>query len=134
MNEPVYVDDYCCSVDILPTLLNLFGFEYDSRLMVGTDVLSDSNHTAILSNQSFINDKVMFDSESNKTTYLVDKSTLPDNYVESMIKTIKNRISVSSLILNTDYYRFVWENSFPDALKTSGDNAQSSMVPATADQ
>lgn len=46
--DPVQVDAYCCNMDILPTLMNLFGFEYDSRLVMGTDVLSDSMHIAVL--------------------------------------------------------------------------------------
>ena len=30
--EPVQVEKYCSSLDIMPTLANLFGLEYDSRL------------------------------------------------------------------------------------------------------
>ena len=33
--QPVDVDTYCCDIDILPTLLNLFGVSYDSRLLAG---------------------------------------------------------------------------------------------------
>lgn len=40
--EPVIVDTPTSSVDILPTLCNLFGVEWDSRLYVGRDVLSDA--------------------------------------------------------------------------------------------
>lgn len=35
MEEPVVVDKPCYSVDIIPTLSNLFGLEYDSRLLAG---------------------------------------------------------------------------------------------------
>ena len=38
MEEPVIVDKACCSVDVLPTLLNLFGFDYDSRMYAGRDI------------------------------------------------------------------------------------------------
>lgn len=38
--EPVKIDDPCTAVDIVPTLLNLFGFDYDSRLLSGRDVLA----------------------------------------------------------------------------------------------
>ena len=38
--EPIEVDTYCSTVDILPTLLNLFGLNYDSRLLAGRDILS----------------------------------------------------------------------------------------------
>ena len=42
MEEPVQVDKICCQVDILPTVSNLLGLEYDSRMLSGTDILSDS--------------------------------------------------------------------------------------------
>lgn len=49
------VDTYCSTADILPTLLNLFGLPYDSRLLAGKDVLSpEANDYAVLSDQSFV--------------------------------------------------------------------------------
>ena len=45
MEEPVKVDKVCSQVDILPTLLNLLGAEYDSRMLAGTDALSDREGT-----------------------------------------------------------------------------------------
>ena len=35
MEEPVRVEKLCSSLDVMPTLANLFGLEYDSRLMAG---------------------------------------------------------------------------------------------------
>ena len=40
LSENIVVDEYCSTADILPTLLNLFGVDYDSRLLVGRDVFS----------------------------------------------------------------------------------------------
>ena len=40
MTEPVVIEKPCESLDILPTLLNLFGLEYDSRLLAGRDILA----------------------------------------------------------------------------------------------
>ena len=37
LSENIVVDEYCSTADILPTLLNLFGVDYDSRLLAGTD-------------------------------------------------------------------------------------------------
>ena len=54
LSENIVVDEYCSTADILPTLLNLFGVEYDSRLLAGTDVLSSGVHIAMLSNRSFL--------------------------------------------------------------------------------
>jgi phosphoglycerol transferase MdoB-like AlkP superfamily enzyme len=35
------------SLDIMPTLANLFGLDYDSRLVMGRDILSDSDALVI---------------------------------------------------------------------------------------
>ena len=108
METPIEVDTPCCTVDILPTLLNLFGFHYDSRLLVGQDVLDSSiEHIAILHNGSFITDKVRFNSTNGKVQYLVDEASVPAGYVDAVIQIVQNRFTVSTAILNNDYYRIV---------------------------
>ncbi len=57
MTEPVKVDKISSSLDLLPTMLNLFGVEFDSRLLMGRDLLSDSSPLVIYSNRSFITEK-----------------------------------------------------------------------------
>ena len=109
MEDPIVVDTPCCTVDILPTLLNLFGFEYDSRLLIGKDVLDPTSlHMAILYNGSFITDKVKFDSASGKVTYLVDKSEVPEGYVDILNQIVQNKFTISKAILDNDYYRIVF--------------------------
>lgn len=110
--DPVTVDTPCSTQDVLPTLLNLFGFEFDSRMLAGTDIFADNReHMAILSSQSFITDEVKFDSGSNEATYLVPKNTLPKNYLKDHIQAVKQIMTLSSGILDNDYYRFVYEAS-----------------------
>ena len=41
MTDAIEIDKVGSQIDVLPTLLNLFGIEYDSRLIVGKDILSD---------------------------------------------------------------------------------------------
>ena len=126
LEENIYCDEYCCTADILPTLLNLFGFEYDSRLLIGTDALSKGEHIAILANQSFITDYVMFDSTSNKATWLTEESEVPsgrERYLNSVISSVKTKLNMCTDIVNTDYYRFVYNNTvFPE--KTADEGGQ----------
>lgn len=109
--EPVEVEAPCCNIDILPTVSNLFGLEYDSRLIGGTDVLSTGSHMAILANKSFITSQVKYDAITGETTYLVDEDKLPDTYIDTMLQVVANKMTVSTAILNTDYYRFVFKNT-----------------------
>jgi len=109
MEEPIYCDNYCSNIDILPTILNLFGIEYDSRLLPGVDALSDSTHVAFLTDQSFINENIMFDSTTNTVSYLVDESELNLNYFENMVALVKRKFTLSTKILYTDYYRYLFD-------------------------
>lgn len=109
MEEQIVIDTPCCTVDILPTLLNLFDLPYDSRLLMGRDVLDPSSfHVAILHNKSFITDKVMFNAETGKVTYLVDENTVSPKYVETVNSIVTNEFAMSALILKNDYYRVVF--------------------------
>ena len=106
MKEPVIVDKACSSLDIMPTLCNLFGLEYDSRLFMGRDILSDSEPLVVFRNRSFITDKVMYNANTGKVTYLTDEE-LPENYISNMKSVVKNMFTVSKAILNTDYYSYI---------------------------
>lgn len=108
LDEPIEVDEYCCNVDILPTILNLWGFDFDSRLLAGTDVFSDGTHVAILADRSFLTDRLWFDARNNEATWLVDESEISDSYLEKMFALVQNRFSVSTDILNAAYYNFVF--------------------------
>jgi phosphoglycerol transferase MdoB-like AlkP superfamily enzyme len=109
MKENIIIEEPCSSMDIIPTLSNLFGLEYDSRLLMGQDILSDAPPLVFLSNRSFITDKVMYNSETGDTIYLTDEK-LPEDYISNLNKIIKNKFSVSKSILKEDYYRYVFPN------------------------
>ena len=105
--ETVKIDKPACQVDVLPTLLNLFGFEYDSRLYSGSDILSDSYGLAIMTNQSFVTEKIVYNTRYEKVYYLDEDWEMPEGYLESYIQIVKNRYSVSSNILNSDLYALI---------------------------
>ena len=109
LEKNIVVDEYCCNVDVLPTILNLWGFEYDSRLLAGTDVFSDGTHAAVLVDKSFLTDKVWFNASTGEIRYQVPESEIPEGYVENMNQLIATRFSISADILNTAYYNFVFD-------------------------
>ena len=109
LEENIVVDEYCCNVDVLPTILNLWGFDYDSRMLPGTDVFSDGEHVAVLIDKSFFTDKVWFNTNTGEIRYLVDESTLPEGYIDGIIQSIKTKFSVSADILNTAYWNHVFD-------------------------
>lgn len=107
IKEPIVIEKPASSVDILPTLNNLFGFDYDSRLLAGRDILSDSEPLVMFKNKSFITDKVMYDNATKKITYLVDEAEVTAEYIEKCKQEVNNRFALSSGILNNDYYEMI---------------------------
>lgn len=90
------------SIDVLPTVYNLFGIPYDSRLFVGNDLLSDSEGLVMLNNRSWISDHGIYDSTQNK--YVGD---LDNDYVTYINNVIQNRITFSKMMLISDGYKYI---------------------------
>ena len=109
LEEDILVDDYMCNVDILPTILNLWGFEYDSRLLAGRDIFAEGDHVAVLVDKSWMTDKVWFNANTGEVRYLVEEADVPGNYIENMNRRIATQFSVSADILNEAYYNFVFD-------------------------
>ena len=107
MTEPIKVNKMSSSLDLLPTVLNLFGIDYDSRLLMGRDLLSDSDPLVIFSNRSFITDKGRYNSVNKKfyPVYGLDEDFNQAEYVKTINSIIYNKYKYSRLILETDYYK-----------------------------
>ena len=109
--------DYACkisdptySLDITPTLLNLFGIEYDSRLLVGRDVFSEAKPLVLWNDGSWITDKGKYNAETGKFQSNKDIK-VDDEYVDEIKKLVSNKIMFSNQILKNDYYRILFESS-----------------------
>lgn len=111
MEEPIIVDKLGSQIDVLPTLLNLFGIEYDSRLIVGKDILSDTGCVAIFSNYSWVSDYGTYFANKRQFVPKAGKTLEnQDEYVKAMNNRVSNAYSISKMILDTDYYTYVLES------------------------
>ena len=89
------------SLDILPTIYNLYGLDYDSRLFMGRDIFSDEEHIVILSDRSFITSKGKY----NSVTGEFSSSNVSQEYIDNNNKIVNEKFKMSSLILEKDYYK-----------------------------
>lgn len=115
MEEPVEVDKVCCQVDILPTVSNLLGLEYDSRMLSGTDIFSQSEGLVIFTSQSWRSDKGFYNRYTQTFTPAEGVSMTQeeqDAYVSAMKKLVSYRLGCTEKILNTDFYNLVFGNKF----------------------
>ena len=117
MDAPVVTDKYCSSMDLIPTVYNLFGVDYDSRLLMGADVMSDTPGFVIINNLqnnwNWITDYGYYDTKT-RTFTLHDGITLNDpdelkDYVAHYNAVINYKQAYSVAILTNDYYRHVFK-------------------------
>lgn len=101
--KPETIDRPVSSLDIIPTINNLMGNEYDSRLLMGIDAFSDTPPLVIFSNRSFISDKGRYNS-TTKVFTPNDGVTVEDDYRKNISALIDRKFTYSALILDTDYY------------------------------
>lgn len=108
ITEPIIIDKYVSSIDVLPTVYNLFGLEFDSRLLMGRDVFSEEDGLVILSDRSWITDKGKYNSISGEFTPFVEN--ISEDYVSKINTIVYQKFTMSSLLLSTkngsyiDYY------------------------------
>lgn len=105
--EPIVVETPTYSLDILPTLSNLFGFEYDSRLLVGRDVFSDDTPLAIWSNYSWVSDKGYYNSNTGVFTPRADVE-VDASYVDRVKAVVRNKMNFSKSVVSLDYYNVLF--------------------------
>ena len=103
IEEPIQVDTPCSTIDIVPTLCNLFGLEYDSRLYSGRDVFAENYQPDQYSNCMPL---VVFANNKNQGNSWI---TAAGSY-EASTKTFTPNEGVE-LEDQEDYYRYV----FPEA-------------------
>ena len=122
LSENIVVDEYCSTADILPTLLNLFGVDYDSRLLAGTDVLSSGVHVAVLSDKSFLTKTFRYDAGMETVISSNENIPVSDELAEAYRLYVDSRFQLSGNILNSDYYAHVF------AKESSGGSLEDTVV------
>lgn len=111
MEEPVVVDKPCGQVDILPTVSNLLGLEYDSRMLAGSDLLSDAPGLVIFSSRSWLTDRGFYDRYTQTFTPAEGGTMTPEEqaaYVDAMKRTVQYKLGCTEKILNSDFYRLAF--------------------------
>lgn len=101
--EPMTITKPASSMDIIPTLSNLLGLEYDSRLLMGQDIFSDSPPLVFFANKSFITDKGRYNSITGKFT-ANNGADVNQDYVNYISSVVQAKFYYSARILETDYY------------------------------
>lgn len=106
--QNITVDTPVFSLDLLPTLLNLFGMEYDSRLLVGRDVFSEEMPLVFWPDYSWKTERGMYDAQSGKYTPLDGQPEDPD-YLEYIRSLVINKTNYCRYVADRNYFNYVLE-------------------------
>lgn len=106
--KPEIIERPVSSLDIIPTVMNLMGLEYDSRLLMGVDAFSEKEPLVIFLNKSFITDKGRYNSISNQFSPETNMESV-EQYVERTKQEIDRKFYYSARILDLDYYSIVFK-------------------------
>ena len=114
MEQPVTVDTPCSSIDIVPTLSNLFGLTYDSRLLSGRDVFAENYNASQASTcmplvilptnrgNSWITAAGTYDAKTR--TFTPDPGiTVADDYVDTVTALVDAKYSYARQLIQYDY-------------------------------
>jgi len=106
MKESVKVEKYASNIDVLPTILNLFGIEYDSRLLIGKDILSNSDGIVMFNNFNWINEYGKYNYAKNE--FVPNEGViLGKEKIDKINNDIQNKFLMSKFVVLEDYYKYV---------------------------
>lgn len=107
--EPVVVDAPTSSLDILPTLSNLFGTEFDSRLFPGRDVFSEAEALVFNMNYDWKTELGTYYASRDEFVPREENAVIPEGYVDRIKIAVRNKMRYCKLALENDYFRYLFQ-------------------------
>lgn len=103
------INKVASTIDILPTVYNLFSMKYDSRLYIGRDIFSNDEGLAMFGDRSWVTNKGTYNVGTGRFT-LKEGIILEDEteYIKQMNNVVKNKIKLSENLIKKDYYKLAW--------------------------
>lgn len=97
--EPVTVTKTASNLDLLPTISNLFGLEYDSRLLMGRDIFGGEPGLVVFEDKDWISDR------GTRRELASSEAASDIEYVNETDSRVSDMFKYSAWILDCDYYR-----------------------------
>lgn len=106
--EPVQVEEYTTIIDLLPTLLNMFDMDYDPRLYLGTDIMSEAHESrAVFADGSWQNEYGFYYAPTSKMTYSQDTFKYSNQELKDINTEIKQRQKMSTNAIKNNYFNYL---------------------------
>jgi lipoteichoic acid synthase len=93
------------TMDLAPTIANLFDLEFDPRLYMGVDVFSNAKNVVILTNGSWKTALGEYSAPKGKFTPYFEDYTYTSEEIARINQFVRNQFAVSEEIYKTDYFK-----------------------------
>ena len=105
--EPIVVSQPCSSIDIIPTVLNLMGADFDSRLYPGRDLLSTDEGLVMWNSYSWKTEKGFYDATTGRFTPAEGQEADSD-YIDSVKEIVRDKLNYCRNVIEKDYFSYVF--------------------------
>ena len=102
---PKVVTKTSSTIDMAPTIANMFNLKYDPRLFMGADVFDNKNNTVVFQSGSWYDQVGYFNIRNSKFTPFSDAASYDQETINATNASIKQKMSVSSQIYVLDYFQ-----------------------------
>ena len=111
--EGRHFTEYTSYLNIVPTIANLFNLDYDPRLYVGEDILSNDyadsyKNRVVFADGSWENEIGYYNSTTGKINYFGEKQYTNEEIIKYN-KEISNMIKMSNLAITSNYFKYLSE-------------------------
>jgi len=109
MEEQMIIETYSSFYDLMPTLANMFNLPFDSRLVIGTDILSGLDPFIPFATRSWVSQYGRFNSRTGAFTPHphIDPDAIPENHADQMTGRFILLETHSARIVTHDYFNIV---------------------------
>lgn len=123
--EPQTIEKYISPMDYTPTILNLFGIDYDPRYYFGNDIFSDYDDYVVFPDNSW-QSPMGFYSTSKGEFFPNGDEEVDDKYIIETNTEINDLRNMSALAIKKNYFNYlyrVFENN-GEMIKDSKENVE----------
>lgn len=105
--ESKKIEKYSSYINLTPTIANLFGLNYDPRLYMGSDVLSDQyQDLVVFADGSWKNKYAFYDASTSNIKYYTDKTYSIDEIV-NINNDVTAKMQISASIIQKNYFNYL---------------------------
>ncbi len=99
--------EYSSYINLVPTIANLMGLNYDPRLYMGNDLLSeDYESLVVFADGSWKNEKAYYNASTSKLKYYGEE-TYTTEEVQAINAEVSLKISMSSKAIKNNYFNYL---------------------------